>query len=471
MKNLSIRVKITLWFSVVLVIVMGLTFLVVLSVSRSVIQKDIRENLVETVVSNLKEVEYNPLLSKEARQNHTDLFIAFRDGIIEIDDDFLDRVNGITTGLYQEDGTLMYGENPIAAATADIAFADGQFRKVLVGKTIYYVYDQAITAEGLEGLWLRGVVSENQGAPQLSYVARFSLILMPGLVFLAILGGYLTAGRSLRPVKEMAATASQIGQGRDLKKRIAIGKGKDELHELADTFNQMFERLEESFEQEKQFASDVSHELRTPMSVIMAQCEFTQEYAEEEADYREALTVIKRQGDKMTALIEDMLSVTRLERKADSYTMEPLNLSKLAKDVCEELALLKEKGITLTYEGEPEVTAKGNKELLTRLLTNLIRNAYRYGRENGHIQVSLRRVEAGVELLVADDGIGIAREEQEKVFRRFYQVDTARSSQGTGLGLSMVQEIAWFHGGEISLQSEPGKGSVFTVLLKQRNGD
>ena len=465
MKNLSIRMKITLWFSVVLVAVMALTFLVALSVSRSVIQKTVRDGLVETVEDNIDEVEYYDEMPPEEQWNNADLYIEFRNGIMEIDDDFLDRVNGIATGLYQEDGTLMYGENPIANHTSDLAFADETLREISVGKITYYVYDRALSTEELEGLWLRGVVSEQQGDMQLSSVTRVSLILMPGLVLLAILGGYLIAGRSLRPVKEMAATASQIGQGRDLKKRIPIGPGKDELHTLADTFNQMFERLEESFEQDKQFASDVSHELRTPMSVIMAQYEFSMEYAENEEDYREALTVIKRQGDHMTALIEDMLSVTRLERKADSYTMEELDLSELVETVCGELSMLKEKEITLTCGCEPGVTVKGNRELLVRLLRNLIHNAYRYGKENGHILVALIRAGERVELSVTDDGIGIAKEEQEKIFRRFYQVDTARSSRGTGLGLSMVREIAWLHGGEVKVESEPGVGSTFTVVL------
>ena len=465
MKNLSIRVKITLWFSVVLVAVMAMTFLVALSVSRSVIQKTVRDNLVETVEDNVDEVEYYETMPPEGQWNHADLYVEFRGGVMEIDDDFLDRVNGIASGLYQEDGTLLYGENPVANHTLELPFADDTLREIAVGKETYYVYDRALPAENLEGLWLRGVVSERQGDTQLSSVARVSLILMPGLVIVAILGGYIIAGRTLRPMKKMAATASQIGQGRDLKKRIVLRPGRDELHALADSFNQMFERLEESFEQEKQFASDVSHELRTPMSVIMAQCEFTMEYAENEEDYREALTVIKRQGDHMTALIEDMLSVTRLERKADSYVMEELDLSELVETVCGELSLLKEKEITLTCVCEPGVTLKGNRELLTRLLRNLIHNAYRYGRENGHIRVELKRAGERVELSVSDDGIGIAEEEQGKIFRRFYQVDTARSSRGTGLGLSMVQEIAWLHGGEVTVESELGVGSCFTVVL------
>lgn len=105
--------------------------------------------------------------------------------------------------------------------------------------------------------------------------------------------------------------------------------------------------------------------------------------------------------------------------------------------------------------------------MLTRLLTNLVSNAYRYGRPDGHIQVSLTETGSEAVLTVADDGIGIAQEEQEKIFRRFYQADSSRTGQGSGLGLSMVQEIARFHGGGVSLTSEVGKGSTFTVLIKK----
>lgn len=123
-------------------------------------------------------------------------------------------------------------------------------------------------------------------------------------------------------------------------------------------------------------------------------------------------------------------------------TMEPLNLSELAADVCQELAWLKEKEIVLTYEGEPKVMVRGNRGLLTRLLRNLIHYAYLYGREKGHIWVFLGRKDGGVELSVADDG-----------------------NQATELGPSMVQEIAWLHGGEVKVANEPGKGRIFTVVL------
>lgn len=469
MKNLSIRLKITLWFSSVLVVVVCLTFGAVISASGSVIQKTIRDGLVTTVEDNVDEIEYFRIIADTENDNDDDLYIAYEDGFLEIDDDFLDQVNGITTGLYQSDGTLLYGENPIAAHTGDTGFADAALNKITVESITYYIYDRQLIRSGLEGLWLRGVVSQEQGKPQMSALVGISLILLPLLVIAAICGGYLTAGRALRPIQEIAGTAARIGQGRDLKRRIALGPGKDELHRLAEAFDEMFERLDKAFEKEKQFASDVSHELRTPMAVIMAQCEYALEQPMEEAEYREALQVIRRQGKKMSELIEDMLSFARLEGKTDSFQMEEIDFTKLVTDLCQDMSWLLENGITLSWETEENVKVKGNRELLVRLLTNLIGNAYRYGRKNGWIKVTLRKEAAGVRLAVEDNGIGISLREQKKIFDRFYQADTARSGEGTGLGLSMAQEIAKLHGGEIQVESSQEKGSCFTVILKAEN--
>lgn len=118
---------------------------------------------------------------------------------------------------------------------------------------------------------------------------------------------------------------------------------------------------------------------------------------------------------------------------------------------------------------QEQVEFVGNYQLLSRMLTNLISNAYRYGKEQGHIFVSLKHLEQEIELSVADDGIGIATEEQEKIFRRFYQADNSRSVAGTGLGLSMVYEIVQFHDGTISVESELQKGSTFIVTFKNKN--
>ena len=236
----------------------------------------------------------------------------------------------------------------------------------------------------------------------------------------------------------------------------------------------MMQRLDESFEAEKQFTSDVSHELRTPMAAILAQCELALEEGElspEEA--RDALLLIQRQGNRMNEMINDMLMYTRIDRHHERYPFEEVDLSTLTEDTCEEFDLVHGSEITLEKEVEGGIQIKGSAQLLQRMLSNLLENALRYGKEGGIIRVRLRQEKPGdpagktrrVILEVADRGIGIAKEDLPRIFDRFYQADPSRSGGGIGLGLSMVQEIAQIHGGSVSVQSTPGEGSTFIVVL------
>ena len=462
---LSIRLKITLWFSVALALVVGLTYFLILSVSRQVIQKTIRDNLIETVMDNVDEVEYYASMEDVDNANDVDYYVQHGDGFLEIDDDFLDEVNEVYTSLCEEDGTLIYGENPIMRETLELGFVNMQVQELTVGGVLYYIYDYQLSPEGVEGLWLRGIVSESQGEVQLGNISRMSLIILPSLLIIAIIGGYLIAGRVLRPIKDISRAAEEISEGDDLNKRIDVGEGKDELHVLAEQFNEMFERLEGSFNAQQQFVSDASHELRTPVSVILAQCELSLEDERTPKEYVEALEVIQRQGGKMSRLIEDMLNLSRIKLSPERYEKSELDLSELVEGVCQDMALIKDKGISLECDVEPDVKCVGNAELLTRLLSNLISNAYRYGCEGEHIWVALKAEDGNAVLRVKDDGIGIADEEQEKIFDRFYQADTSRSGAGSGLGLSMAREIAAFHGWDISVSSKIGEGSCFTVSI------
>ncbi|MCD8011459.1 MAG: HAMP domain-containing histidine kinase [Lachnospiraceae bacterium] len=465
LRDTSIRTKITLWFSAALVLVIILTYFVILSASWQVIRKTIHDNLIETVTHNIDEVEYYTSLDAENQNNEVDYYVSYGDGFLEIDDDFLDEVNEVHTSLCQSDGTLIYGENPIARYTADLSFEDAEIQTVDADGTEYFVYDIYLNGEGLEGLWLRGVVSETQGEVQLSSISRISLILLPSLVLIAILGGILIARRTLRPIDQISDTAARIRQGDDLKQRIELGEGGDELHRLADQFNEMFARLDDSFQAQQQFVSDASHELRTPVSVILAQCELTLEQERTTPEYVESLRVIQRQGRRMNRLVSDMLDYCRLELQPERYGKEEFDLTELTEDICTDMALIREKDITLTWELAPAVRVCGNRMLLSRLLTNLLSNAYRYGSPGGHTKVRLTAEEEHICLSVQDDGIGIAPEEQEHIFRRFYQVDASRGGAGSGLGLAMVQGIAHFHGGVVRVESTPGQGSTFTLEM------
>lgn len=299
-------------------------------------------------------------------------------------------------------------------------------------------------------------------------IVILSMWLIPVLILLALAGGYFLAGRFLRPIQQMIQAASGIQQGQDLKKRIELNKGQDELHQLADTFNGMMDRLEASFQAEKQVTRDMSHELRTPVTVILSQCELSLEEEQDKSTYADALRLIQRQGQKMSVLINDMLMMTRMEQKRDSICMVQLDFSSLCASVCEDLRLIREKNIALSWQLEEHVLVMGNRELLQRLLANLIANAYRYGREHGHIQVDLKQEHAEVLLSVTDDGRGIAKDQLAHIWQRFYQADASRSNQGSGLGLAMVQEIAQLHHGYMKVESVQGKGSCFTFCVPMK---
>lgn len=461
MKKLTIRTKITLWFSAVLVLIAALAVLAVMVISNSVIQKGVKDSLIEMVEENTDEVEFYKSLRDSDWLDGDDLYLEYRDGYLEIDDDFLNRMNGIYTSLYDQEGNLLYGENPAARETESCMFADAVLQTVRVNGIRYYIYDRALSGEGLEDLWLRGLVPETQGTTQTITIARLTSWMIPVIVIFSVLGGYLLAGRFLRPIKQIGEAAESIREGNDLTRRIQLGGGTDELHQLANTFDRMFDRLETSFKAEQQFTSDVSHELRTPVSVILSECEYTLEETRETEEYKEALEVVQRQGRKISSLIDELLEFTRLEQNPERIIMEKINLSVLYESVCEDMIRLMERGITLRWEIAPEIMAYGNPALLSRLLTNLITNACRYGKENGHILVKLNADQDFIRLSVEDDGIGISKEQQEQIWNRFYQADPSRSGRGAGLGLSMVKSIAEVHKGTVTAESVPGEGSIF----------
>ena len=467
MKKLSIRLKITVWFTATLIIVVLFAFVAVFAGSHRSLRKNIQDRLIEIVNNNADEIDYycdTDEIDELLEDEDYDYLIPYDQGYLDVDEDFLTRENEVSISLYSEHSGLIYGENPLAGTASDLNFVDSKIQQIWAAGTWYYIFDRQLTFDGSDELWIRGVMSEEQGDRQLSGMIQIALIVMPLLVVLASVGGYLIARRALNPIQKISWIARQIGEGNDLKRRIDLGEGDDELHQLAATFNEMFDHLEQSFEQERQFTSDVSHELRTPMAVITAQCEYTLEQERTVEEYEEALRVIRRQGRKMTKLINHMLDFARLEMRSGKYADETLDMAELVNTICQDMKLIREHNISLEYQTEA-VMFSGNRELLSRLLTNLVSNAYHYGNENGHIFVDLRQKESALILSVKDDGIGIAEDEQEKIFHRFYQTETSRGGEGTGLGLAMAYEIVRYYNGTIEVESAPGKGSTFTVRL------
>ena len=468
MKNITIQKKIIIWFSLMLIVIVALMNTMTFAIANLVLDEDVRERLMNTVSSNAEEIEYFNRLDAGMEREAGDQFLQYNDGWLEIDDDFCDFYEGICTALYDENGNLLYGESPVKISRIKV-LAFTKIDKITYKGEKYYVYDRKLAGDNLEGLWLRGIVSKNERINILYNTVRLSFWLLPVLALLAIMGGYAITRRSFLPVEQIAQSAKEIGESGDLSRRLDIGPGNDELHQLADAFNNMFERLEKSFEAERQFTSDASHELRTPTAVIMAQAEYGLELADNEDEYREALEVIKRQAERMNDLINRLLFFTRLDQGTEPVNMEEVDLSHLTADICAEQQMIKYSNITLSADIEPDIAVITDRNLFARLLNNLCSNAYKYGKPDGSIKVSLKKTGGMAVLSVADDGIGISRENLEKIWNRFYQVDPSRNEDagggGIGLGLSMVKQIALLLGGEISVESSLGEGTVFTFSM------
>ena len=447
MKRLSIQLKLTLWFTAVMIlltlIMLGFTSLT----SNSVAQKSSRAVLYRVMEDLADEVDYD-------------------DGELEIDKDFQIYEDNVYSLLAKADGSVITGYMP-AEELMQIPFEEGVLKEIRAEGELYYLLDRRITFPSDPDLWMRSVIPVSGRTINVAVLRTAVLIMLPVFIFLAAVGGYLLARRSLRPIRAIRRTAEEVAERGDLSRRIQVAS-RDELGQLAQTFNRMFDRLETNFHAEQQFTSDASHELRTPVSVILAQCEYAFENASDELELYECIGSIQKQGYRMSRLIESLLAFTRLEQQTEAVQLLPVDISTLTEETCREQSELPEQQIVMETEIQPEILMAADPTLFSRMLSNLIRNAYRYGKEGGWIRVILKKTETGILLSVEDNGIGMAEEELPKIWNRFYRADPSRSSArgGLGLGLSMVRQIVEIHGGRIRVESREGEGSKFIVFFK-----
>ncbi len=473
LRNYSVKWKITSWLTLLMVLLTGLLLVFMLTISRSVTMRTSMNQLSQTVRDNASRISY-------------------ADGRLQIGDGFQFSLGGVSTLVYSRGGALMAGQLPVSFST-DEAFENGSLRTISAGGARYLMLDLWIPAGWEDGVWLRGLLELPEDRYAANNILWMAAVTLPLFVLLAAAGGYVIVRKSFEPLDQISATASAISEARDLSRRIGLPPGKDEFSRLAETFDSLFERLERSFEAESQFTADASHELRTPVSIIKGACEYGMKYDETEEERKETLEMIHRQAVKMSELITQLLSMTRLEQGTELPEMAGVDLAALAENTVEEMAETygaerlmftgAESGaeqLMLTGAGSgkgAEVGSetqeflpmiRGDAALLTRLLRNLIDNGFKYGRPDGHVWVSVGAEKEEILLKVRDDGIGIAAEHQEKIWQRFYQVDPSRGeSSGAGLGLAMVSQIARLHGGYMTVDSAQNMGSVFTLHLPE----
>jgi heavy metal sensor kinase len=296
-------------------------------------------------------------------------------------------------------------------------------------------------------------------------------------LLIALLGGYWLADRAMRPVHTITQAARTIGET-DLSRRLNM-KGRDELGELANTFDGMLARLQAAFERQRQFVADASHELRTPLTIVNLEASHSLASPRKPEDYRHALAVIQSENDFMTSLVNDLLTLARMDAGQAKMDSLPLDLSDVAVETIERLSpLATRNGVRLEAGNLPEARILGDRQHLVQMLSNLVDNAIKYAAGDDKRVIVETGTDAGTAWVrVSDNGPGISPEHLPHLFDRFYRIDQSRtrgedqaagpqSPGGSGLGLSIVQWIARSHGGDVQAQSQPGTGTTFTATFK-----
>jgi heavy metal sensor kinase len=313
--------------------------------------------------------------------------------------------------------------------------------------------------------------SLNPVKEELRTLREIFYVAVPLALVLAWLGGWFLARKSLGPVVKMSEAARRMGADKP-ERRLPIANPRDELGQLAVTFNELLSRLNSAIAQQRQFMADASHELRTPISVMNTTSQVTLEKTHrDEAEYRDAITIMAEQTRRLARIVEDMFTLARVDAGRRELQKTSFYLDELMAETVHAARVLAErKGVTVKFAQPSETPYHGDEELLRQMVLNLLDNAIRHTPAEGIVTVQLSRQDSGHMVSVADTGGGIPVEAQPHIFERFYRADKSRTrgeanGSGAGLGLSIARWIAEAHGGQLDLRSSDDRGSVFVATL------
>jgi two-component system OmpR family sensor kinase len=304
-----------------------------------------------------------------------------------------------------------------------------------------------------------------------------TVVVVGGLLafVLSVGGAYLLARAALSPVEAVVSSARQMTEG-DLSRRLPVSHPKDEIGRLTTTINALLARLEAAFARreetlarQRRFAADASHELRTPLTSISGYAQMLEEWGLSDSQTaREGVTAIRRESERMQRLVEGLLALTRGDEGAP-LEIGDHNLAAVAEEATRTAA--GEKTAVEYLPPKRPINAPFDRERIRQVASILLDNAVKYTPDGGKVTVAVREKNGWAELEVSDTGVGIPEDQLPLIFERFYRADKARNSSGAGLGLSIARQIAEAHGGRIEVESTPGEGSTFTLLLPKKLPD
>ena len=451
MKHLSIKARLTLIYGILMSIFMILSVTLLLSLSSKSILRTTQEKL-------------------EMKMKHVIDEITYEDNHYVFDKDLLSLDDGVYISIYDKsDKAFLYGRLPYDFDHVDFLVNTLRREDIQSTQQSFYVYDHQYQLSHGKPLLIRGVISISEAYTNLNYIVHITMILIPLLILINSLLGYLLAKKALSPVSYITNRVKEIIKQKDTSQRVHLGDGKDEIYKMADTFDHLLSQNEANLKREIQFTNDVSHELRTPLTTILMQCD---NLLENDIKTNEDILLIKQKAQSMHTIISQLLLLSRADMGKANLCMEELNLSELCELAIEEASMLaKAKDITFTSTITANLMILGDQTLLIRFFMNLFNNAITYGKQNGHIHVSLQQQNDDILIQIQDDGIGISKEQLPYIWNRFYRCDPSHhSTTNNGLGLSMVKWIVEAHHGKCDVTSELDVGTTFQFtfpLLKK----
>jgi heavy metal sensor kinase len=453
--TLSIRARLTLWYTLVLTVVLGAFaggFYLLHARSRVARLDDELERSAALVARLVpEELQEGAALEEAAHEALEDIVLPGR--MLAIFDPGGERLAGRWDGLPLE-GPSALGEGGRVSETVETPGG-----KVRVFRSRYRHADTVYQIGVAEPLTT--VESE---------LAALRRALLGSLLFallLAAAGGWWIARAALRPVELMAARARRVTE-RTPGFRLDAPNPKDELGLLANAFNDLLARLETALSQQRQFMADASHELRTPVSIGRTAIEVTlARTGRAEEEYRDSLRVVAEQMRRLSRLVDDMFTLARADAAGLPLDRASLYLDELVADCVKEAAVLAQsKGVDLKVSGPSDLELRGDEGRLRDMLMNLLDNAIRHTPSGGRVRVELTARPDALEVAVTDSGEGIPEAEHERVFQRFVRLDASRRpGEGAGLGLPIARAIAEAHGGTLVLARSDASGTRFVVTL------
>ena len=373
----------------------------------------------------------------------------------------LEVTPGIAIKVVDENDVAVFDSsnriNGIPNATSSLEPKDAS--KVALAKIV--VDDKVV---GSVRIWVYGSDTLMRGPDQEFRENSYQAMLFASLVAIVLASciGFLFARGLVRPINRITKTAQEIKEG-NLSARVNLD-GKDEIAELAKTFDAMAESVESNQELERRLTTDVAHELRTPLMAIQSTVEAIMDGVFE-AD-EERLNTIDAEVQRLSRLVDAILKLSRLESRSTPMNEEVVDVGDLIRPlVMSHEAFVNDAGLTLEYDAEPDVIVYGDRDMLRQATANLISNAVRYTPAPGKITVSVKRGDVMAAIAVRDTGIGLSPEERRMVFKRFWRAEESRQRQsgGLGVGLAVVKEIVDRHGGWVQVEGKKGEGACFTI--------